>query len=92
MSSSSSSHQVGLALGGLLAFWHIAWSLLVVFGLAQPLLDLVFRFHMIQPPYTVMPFSLAMAVSLIIFTSIFGYLMGYVLGAIWNKVQNPPRK
>lgn len=86
-SSSFSPHHVGLAFGGFLGLWHFAWSLLVAIGLAQPLLDLIFRFHMIQPPYTVMPFSLTMAVSLILFTCVFGYVIGYALTLVWNMVQ-----
>jgi hypothetical protein len=87
MSQHLNPNQLGLAFGGFLGLWHLAWSVLVALGLAQPFIDLVFRLHMIQPPYTVMPFSLAMTVGLIVLTFVLGYVMGYALGWIWNMVQ-----
>ncbi len=86
MSQSLHPHRAGLAVGGLLGFGHLIWSLLVAFDLAQPFLDLVFRLHMIQPPYTVMPFSLTMAVGLILLTSVVGYGIGSVLALIWRSI------
>jgi hypothetical protein len=41
----------------LIGGWHIAWSLLVLIGWAQPILDFVFWAHMIKPVYFVKPFD-----------------------------------
>lgn len=87
MSQSVNAHNVGLAIGGLLGLFHLTWSLLIAIGLAQPLLDLIFQLHMIRPVFVVEPFSLMLAVGLIIVTSLVGYVFGYVAGWMWNAVQ-----
>ena len=87
MSNPISAHKVGLAFGGAIGFWHLVWSILVGLGWAQPLINWLFRLHMIQPPYTITPFSFGSAAILIIVTAIFGYLVGFVIGSIWNRVQ-----
>lgn len=83
---SLSPHKTGLALGGLLAIWHAAWSFLVALGLAQFLIDWVFRFHFISPPYRILPFDAVFALCLVIVTSIAGYIFGSVFAIIWNAV------
>ena len=77
-------HKLGLLFGTFLGVWHFAWAWLVLSGMAQWLLDWVFRLHFIQPAYTILPFNLGVAVALILVTSLTGYLSGWVLGAIWN--------
>jgi hypothetical protein len=77
-------NKLGLVFGSFLGLWHLAWSLLVAFGVAQWLIDWVFRLHFIQPPYTITAFKPALAVALIVITSILGYIIGWVMGAIWN--------
>ena len=77
-------HKLGLLLGTFLGLWHFAWSWLVLSGMAQSLVNWLFRLHFIQPPYTISPFNLGVAVALIVITSVTGYLSGWVLGAIWN--------
>jgi hypothetical protein len=42
---------------------------------------------MIRPVFVIEPFSLMMAVGLIIVTSLIGYIFGYVAGWMWNAVQ-----
>lgn len=83
----SRSHQAGLAFGGFLGGFHLIWGAFVALGIAQPLLDLVFQLHMIQPPYVVQPFSIALTAGLVAFTSAFGYAIGYVLCLVWEAVQ-----
>lgn len=77
-------HKLGLVFGTFLGCWHFVWALLVLSGMAQSLLNWIFRLHFIQPPYTILPFNLGVAVALILITSVIGYLSGWVLGAIWN--------
>jgi len=77
-------HKLGLLLGTFFGCWHFVWALLVLSGMAQSLLIWIFRLHFIQPPYTILPFNLGVAVALILITSVIGYLSGWVLGAIWN--------
>ena len=80
-------NKAGLAFGGLLGLFHFVWSLLVLLGLAQPFISFIFQLHMIVPPYTIAPFSLLMALGLIIITSLIGYIFGWVFAKIWNYVQ-----
>lgn len=86
MSNILSSHKTGLAFGGLLGLWHLCWSFLVAFGLAQPLINFIFELHMIRPLYMIGTFSFSMAIGLIIVTSLIGYAFGYVFATIWNAV------
>ena len=78
-------HSIGLVFGGVLAIFHTIWALCVWAGIAQPFLDLIFMLHMIKPPYTVQPFDLATAITLVAITGIIGYLMGCIFGFLWKK-------
>lgn len=77
-------HKLGLLFGTFLGSWHFAWAWLVLSGMAQSLMNWIFRLHVIEPPYTILPFSLGSAITLIVITSLTGYVSGWVLGAIWN--------
>ena len=77
-------HKLGLALGTFLGVWHFIWASLVLTGMAQSLMNWIFRLHFIQPPYTILPFNFGVAGALIVVTSITGYLTGWALGAVWN--------
>jgi hypothetical protein len=79
-------NKAGLALGSVIAGWHVLWSLLVIFGWAQFVIDWIFRFHYIQPLYIVTGFDPMMALGLIIVTFVLGYAMGWVFATIWNKL------
>jgi len=82
-----SPHTTGLALGGLLGFIHLLWAALVFAGLAQTVLDFVFRMHMLTPVMTVEPFSIVRAVVLIILTFVVGYVVGWLFAKAWNMAQ-----
>lgn len=87
MSKAMRAHKFGLTLGGLFGVVHLTWTVLIAIGVAQPLMDFVFKLHMIQPVYEVRPFVFGTAVALIVFTSAVGYVVGYVLGLLWDIVQ-----
>jgi hypothetical protein len=57
---------------------------MVFFGWAQPLLDFVFRVHMLSQPFTVTEFNLGSAVTLIVFTGLTGYVTGWFVGFMMN--------
>ena len=78
-------HKLGLAVGTLLAAWHALWSVLVWTGAAQPVLNFVFRLHMIAPPFQVAQFNLGTAAALVLITAAFGYAAGWGLGWMWNR-------
>ena len=79
-------NKAGLALGGTIGAGHALWSLLVLLGWGQFFVDWIFRLHFITPSYTVGPFSLQLAVGLIVVTFVVGYAVGWAFGLIWNKV------
>lgn len=78
--------EAGIALGGLLGLWHAVWAVLVMIGMAKPLLDFILSLHFLSNPYQMMPFNLMTAVLLVIVTAILGYVMGYIFGLLWNSV------
>lgn len=78
-------HSLGLALGIFLALFHAVWSLLVLLGLAQWLIDIILKLHMITPFVTISAFSLTKTIILIVVTGIVGYVAGWLLGTIWNR-------
>lgn len=78
-------HSLGLALGVFFAVCHVAWSVLVLLGIAQWWLDIIFKLHMLTPVIIVTEFSLTKVVLLVIVTGLVGYITGWVLGTIWNR-------
>lgn len=79
-------HKVALVFAAVLGGWHVVWSVLVVLGWGQPLINFVLWAHMIQVPYVVGPFDLTASATLIVFTAVMGYVGGYLFGLIWNRV------
>jgi hypothetical protein len=79
-------HKSGLALGSVVGGLHLVWSLLVLVGWAQPLINFIYWAHMVVPPIQIAPFSLTAAILLIIITAVIGYIVGRVFGMVWNKV------
>lgn len=79
-------HKVALVFAALMGGWHVVWSVLVVLGWGQPLINFVLWAHMIQVPYVVGPFDLTASATLIVFTAVMGYVGGYAIGLVWNRV------
>jgi len=79
-------YTVGLVFGSFLAVWHLLWSTLVALGVAQAVIDFIFRLHMITPPYKVAEFNLSTAAGLVLVTAVIGYVVGWAVGFIWNRV------
>ena len=73
-------------IGALIGGWHFVWSVFVLLGWAQPILDFIFWAHMIQQVYFVKPFDLVAAVALIVITAVIGYIFGFVGAVIWNRL------
>lgn len=70
-------------IGGLsLASLHFCWVLIVSTGVAQPILDWVFKLHMLNPPFQVQSFDVTLSIILIIVTFAIGCLYGVVFDLI----------
>ena len=82
-------NKVGLVIGALIGGWHVVWSLLVLFGSAQPIIDFIFWAHMITPIYVIKAFDPKAAFTLILITFISGYAFGFVGAILWNKLHRP---
>lgn len=77
-------HKLGVVLGGFLALFHAIWALLVLTGVAKPLLDWILGMHFLNFTYSIDPFSLGKALMLVIITGVVGYLCGLIIGWLWN--------
>lgn len=71
---------VGLFTGGV----HVVWSLLILLGWGQPLLDFIYWLHMLNDPFTVESFDITRAVLLVIVTFAVGYGGGWCFTLLWH--------
>ncbi len=76
--------QMGIVWGCFLATFHLVWSLLVLTGLAQPLVNFIFWLHMLSVPVQVQPFELGVAALLVGVTWCVGFGFGFVFSLFWN--------
>jgi hypothetical protein len=81
-------NKAGVAVAGLLAGWHLVWSILVATGFGQPLYDFILWAHMIHLNIVIGPFNLAASATLILATAAFGYALGYIGAWLWNRVHS----
>jgi len=79
-------NKTGLSLAVLLGGSHLVWVLLVLAGLAEPLVDFIFWLHLIKPVYTIEAFATGRAVGLVALTAVVGYIVGWLFGLIWNRL------
>jgi hypothetical protein len=77
--------KAGLALGAVIAAWHLLWALLVAIGWAQPVIDFIFWMHFIKPVYVVGPFDAGTAAVLVIVTFFLGFVPAFVFALLWNR-------
>jgi hypothetical protein len=78
--------KTAVVLGTLIAGCHIFWTLLILTGWAQPVLNFVFWAHMIQPVYVVKSFDPRAAITLVVITFFSGYALGLFGAILWNKL------
>ena len=78
--------KAGLVLAIVTGGFHLCWSVLVVLGWAQPVIDFVFWAHFIKPIYVIERFELAKATALLLMTASIGFILGLVFGLVWNAL------
>ena len=74
-------------IGGLcLASLHFCWALLVMLGWAQPLMDFIFRLHMLNSPFQVQSFDAMLALGLVVITFLIGCFYGLIFYFVRNRL------
>jgi hypothetical protein len=73
-----------MSVGAVFGIWHAMWVTLVATGLARPIMDLVLKLHFIQLDYTLAPFTLSTAITLVGLTFGVGAALGLVFALVWN--------
>ena len=71
-------------MAGVIAGWHLCWLVLVVAGVAQPLIDFIFWLHFIKPVYVVESFEPGRAAILLVVTAVVGFVLGSAFACLWN--------
>lgn len=78
-------NRTGLAVAGVLAIWHAVWAAIVGLGVAQPLVDFVYRIHFVEASAPkVGPFKAAAAAMLVLLAAAAGYAIGAGFALAWN--------
>ena len=78
--------KVGMVTGIFFGGLHLVWSLVILVGWAQPLLNFFLMLHMLQPLLVVDSYSISMMLALVLVTTILGYFIGYLYAIIWNRL------
>ncbi len=75
--------------GGLcLASFHFLWVVLIALGWAQPFIDFIFKLHMLSSPFQVQPFSVVLAIGLLLFTFLIGCFYGFIFYFVKIRLSN----
>lgn len=75
---STSNWRFILGCGLCLSSLHLCWIFLIFLGWAQPVMDYIFKIHMLNSPFQIQPFSLGYAAQLIAITFAIGCFYGLV--------------
>ena len=78
--------KTGLIVGAFSGSWHLVWSLLVGFGVAQSFLDWIYGLHFLSNPFHVADFKIVTAALLVFISFSVGYLMGWFFALLWNAL------
>ena len=70
----------------LLSSLHFAWLVLVYMGIAQMVMDFIFKIHMLNSPLQIQPFEWSYAFLLIAITFSVGALYGWLYSVIQKLV------
>lgn len=82
----TNTHKAGLVGAVMLGGLHLVWSILILFGWAQPLLNFSLWAHMIRVDIILGPFDAISAATVTVIATCLGYAIGYIISTVWNKV------
>lgn len=77
-------NKVGLIVGSFMGLFHLLWSVLVATGVAQVLINWIYKLHFLNNPFIVGPFSVKIAAALVAVTFVVGYVAGWFFVFLWN--------
>ena len=77
----------GFILGAFMGAFHLVWSVLVAVGVAQVILDFIYKIHFLNNPFVVQAFNLGHAALLVLVTTLVGFVAGWVLALLWNLMK-----
>jgi hypothetical protein len=73
-----------ITVGSVLSALHLTWVALVGVGVAKAAMDFVLKLHFIQLNYTLAPFAVSTAITLVGLTFAIGALFGFLFALVWN--------
>ena len=84
----TNTHKAGLVGAVMLGGFHVLWSVLILLGWAQPLVNFSMWAHMVESGPVFAPFDAGAALTVIVVASCIGYAVGFILSTVWNKVHS----
>ena len=84
-------NRTGLIVGSFSGAWHVLWSFMVAIGIAQTVLDWIYRLHFLDNPFHVSGFNILKAAVLVTLTFVIGYLGGWSFAFLWNSMHKNDR-
>ncbi len=82
----TNTHKAGLVGAIMLGGFHVLWSLLILLGWAQPLVNFSMWAHMVASGPVFTSFDAVAALTVIVIAACIGYAVGLVFSTVWNKV------
>jgi hypothetical protein len=80
-------NKLGITLAVFFGALHALWALAVAVNVGQKFLDFIFPMHFLSNVYSVMTFSIATALMLVVMATVCGYVMGWLFAALWNYIE-----
>jgi len=77
-------NRLGIVVAVVLSAWHALWEGLVAAGVAQRVVDFVYRLHSVKSEMVVEPFDAGRAGLLLLLAAGLGYVAGAVAAVLWN--------
>lgn len=76
--------KTSIAVGSVVALWHLVWVMLVGLGWAKKVLDFVLQLHFLDLRYSLLPYSATTGATLVLLTFVLGACFGLVFAVLWN--------